>query len=370
MTKPTLRPYGELADGSFGIALDANNNPTAVAIEVLATLPLSSDVDNFEGRSVFSTADSNLFVYTATPTPSWIAMKTGQVIVDSAAPSGSAPVGTLYYSTTTEILYIYAGGVWVGIAGNRGSGVIWRHYVGDGLASLYPTGSGQMPPVEYVQVYINGVALQPGANGLRDYYMVGNDVQLATTPSTNAKISIRTLIYTNVTRNSKFFVRQYDTDGTTNSFETGSQLLQPGQTLVTLDGVVQRCDYGAGNGTYDYKILTQNNSVVSLTATGTTVTATLASAHGMTVGSFITIVGANQTQYNGTFAITEVVNSTTVKYTAGSTPSASPATGTMKFGPLTQNDRIAFYSATGVAEPIETGMKVYIQSIENINATI
>lgn len=370
MTVATLKPYGQLADGSFGIALDSTNKPTAVIIEVLATLPSSGDADNFEGRAVFSTADANLFCFTETPSAKWIAMKTGQVTVDSDAPSGSAPVGTLYYSTTTEILYIYVGSAWVGIAGKRGSGVIWRHYIGDGLTSLYPTGSGQMPPVEYVQVYVNGVALQPGSNGVRDYYMVGNDVQLATTPASNAKISIRTLIYINVTRNSQFFVRQYDTDGTANAFETGTQLLQPGQVLVTLDGVVQRCDYGAGVGTYDYKILTQNNSVASLTSTGTTATAALASAHGMSVGGFITIVGAAQAPYNGTFEITEVTNPTTVKYTMLSAPGVSPATGTIKFGPLMQNDRIVFYSAAGAAEPVETGMKVYIQSIENINATI
>jgi hypothetical protein len=29
-----------------------------------------------------------------------------------------------------------------------------------------------------------------------------------------------------------------------------------------------------------------------------------------------------------------------------------------------------FYNAAGAVEPVETGMKVYIQSIENINATI
>ncbi len=69
------------------------------------------------------------------------------------------------------------------------------------------------------------------------------------------------------------------------------------------------------------------NSVTALTSSGTTCTATVAN-HGYVTGNWVTIAGANQTAYNGTFRII-VSDANTFTYTAASTPSASPATGTI-----------------------------------------
>lgn len=70
-------------------------------------------------------------------------------------------------------------------------------------------------------------------------------------------------------------------------------------------------------------------SVSSLTSSGTTCSATTSSAHGFSEGNYVTIAGANETAYNGAFEITEVGSTTTFTYEADSTPSASPATGTI-----------------------------------------
>ncbi len=68
-------------------------------------------------------------------------------------------------------------------------------------------------------------------------------------------------------------------------------------------------------------------SVSSITLSTTTATVTTASAHGLTTGQSVTIAGADQAEYNGTFTIT-VTAASTFTYTVTGTP-ATPATGTI-----------------------------------------
>lgn len=74
-------------------------------------------------------------------------------------------------------------------------------------------------------------------------------------------------------------------------------------------------------------IAAQSYSISSLVRSGTTVTGTTSSSHIMATGMDITISGANETEYNGTFTIT-VLSSTTFSYEITGTPS-TPATGTI-----------------------------------------
>jgi hypothetical protein len=69
-------------------------------------------------------------------------------------------------------------------------------------------------------------------------------------------------------------------------------------------------------------------TVSSITSLGTTCTVTLPN-HGYKTGDYITISGANESAYNGTFRIVKV-NDNTFTYTALTTPTSSPATGTIK----------------------------------------
>lgn len=65
----------------------------------------------------------------------------------------------------------------------------------------------------------------------------------------------------------------------------------------------------------------------NLTASGTTVTVGCKLPHNLGVGANITISGAVQSAYNGTFPITSTPSLVTLTYTALSAPNASPATG-------------------------------------------
>jgi hypothetical protein len=67
--------------------------------------------------------------------------------------------------------------------------------------------------------------------------------------------------------------------------------------------------------------------VDAMTSSGTTVTVTTKEQHNIQPGTTITVSGANETAYNGTFTVTNITGYNTFTYTAGSTPSASPASG-------------------------------------------
>lgn len=68
-------------------------------------------------------------------------------------------------------------------------------------------------------------------------------------------------------------------------------------------------------------------SVSSITRSSTTATVTTAAAHGYSTGNRITIAGAIQEDYNGTFEVT-VTGSATFTYTVANSPT-TPATGTL-----------------------------------------
>jgi len=74
-------------------------------------------------------------------------------------------------------------------------------------------------------------------------------------------------------------------------------------------------------------VLKPSFQVDSLTSSGTTVTVQTKERHGIQPGATVVVTGANETAYNGTFTVTSILSVTRFQYTAGSTPSASPASG-------------------------------------------
>jgi hypothetical protein len=68
-------------------------------------------------------------------------------------------------------------------------------------------------------------------------------------------------------------------------------------------------------------------TIDNITSSGTTVTVTCKFPHNLGTGGTVVVSGADQAAYNGTFTVATVPSDLTFTYTAGSTPSASPATG-------------------------------------------
>ena len=93
-------------------------------------------------------------------------------------------------------------------------------------------------------------------------------------------------------------------------------------------------------------IIKPNLQIDALTSSGTTVTVQTKEQHNIQPGTSITVYGANETAYNGTFAVTSVTGYNTFQYTALSTPSSSPASGTYYAGINTwygASNRIGFF---------------------------
>jgi hypothetical protein len=65
----------------------------------------------------------------------------------------------------------------------------------------------------------------------------------------------------------------------------------------------------------------------SITSSGVTVTVKTKEPHFLDTNTSITITGCNESAYNGTFTISEVLDPYTLRYIAGSTPSSATATG-------------------------------------------
>ena len=68
-------------------------------------------------------------------------------------------------------------------------------------------------------------------------------------------------------------------------------------------------------------------TIDQLTSSGATVTVRTREAHNIQPGATVVVTGATETAYNGTFTVTSAPRYNTFTYTAGSTPSATPASG-------------------------------------------
>ena len=78
-------------------------------------------------------------------------------------------------------------------------------------------------------------------------------------------------------------------------------------------------------------LMKPNINVDELSSSGTTVTVTCKQAHLINAGVTIVVNGANETAYNGTFAVTTILDAFRFQYTALTTPSATPASGIPTF---------------------------------------
>ena len=68
-------------------------------------------------------------------------------------------------------------------------------------------------------------------------------------------------------------------------------------------------------------------TIDALSSSGTTVTVQTREQHNIQPGTSITVSGAAETAYNGTFTVSAVLSMTKFTYTAASTPAATPASG-------------------------------------------
>ena len=73
----------------------------------------------------------------------------------------------------------------------------------------------------------------------------------------------------------------------------------------------------------------QVGTVASLTASGTTATATFGMVHNLMKHQVIRISGANQAEFNGDFKIKQIVNTNTITFELNTSATVTRATGTI-----------------------------------------
>lgn len=86
--------------------------------------------------------------------------------------------------------------------------------------------------------------------------------------------------------------------------------------------------FGAGIRVVMYRTTDTAQSVASITRSSSTATVTTSASHGYSTDDWITIAGASQSGYNGTFQITKTA-ATTFTYSLGTLTPATPASGTI-----------------------------------------
>ena len=102
--------------------------------------------------------------------------------------------------------------------------------------------------------------------------------------------------------------------------------------VATLTGPIYKIKRSSISGGFDDDTIPvlDEQAVTSVTRSGSTVTVTTTSNHGYSTGQEVTIDGANQGDYNGTFIVT-VTGASTFTYQITGTP-ITPATGTISAG--------------------------------------
>ena len=229
----------------------------------------------------------------------------------AADPRGNMNVGNLS-GTGTPVRFVYAAQSWgSGTFSNPACTVDPTTCPSPNPATVTLPVQGPSPSMATTELYVNS---------LYAYQFIQN----------SGSIFNNTLVFS-------------ETAGPTCTVQVAPKFYTSGAALATAIQTAMNSCAGRGNTyTVNYGVAPTPLSVTSITRAGTTATATTASAHNFVTGQSVTIAGATQTQYNGTFTIT-VASATTFTYTVAGGP-ATPATGTKTVTPATVANRFTFQS--------------------------
>ena len=171
-------------------------------------------------------------------------------------------------------------------------------------------------------IYITNAIGGTGANGAFDVASVTSNTQfqvIANTTITGGTIS-GSSVYV---RPDGYYVHRAFDGGV--QFSTGN----PAHNIQTIRQTRRYFRYQSGKGIQvsTGTIFKPNINVEELSFIGTTVTVTTKATHQLNAGAQVTISGANESGYNGTFTITQVMNPFQFQYVVPTAPSATPASG-------------------------------------------
>jgi hypothetical protein len=363
----TLIPYGQLSNGRYGIKLDdSTGDPIVSALEVIQTLPAAADPDNFQGRLVYEIDTDTLYVYQAGTINDWFPLEGIPAAVGAVAgspPTVPTPVtGFLFFDTDTEVMFVWDATAWQPIGGRFAARYLEELTVSSGFAG--PGGDtfalGTVPVYsEFVEVFLDGVRQVPNPGG--DYNVVGNNAVFPSPVPIGVEVYTRTLESTvletpAILQNTQ--VSNVKSTSTLNqdTFDAGQPGLDPAGTFVFLNGILQ-CGGGVD---YIHSVAdTTITSIIKIAAT--TAQVTTPGANGASVGVDVTIFGAAEAAFNGTFTITNIPAANQFEYTVSA---AAPASATpdpiLFYDPPFVNDEIIF------TVPLPAGELVSIRGLQSL----
>lgn len=352
----SLIPYGRLSDGKYGILVDnTTSKPIASVIEVHATLPSVADADNFDGRVVFVTTDAVLYVFSSTPSPTWIPLEGVPAEVDNV--NGTPPtvptpqLGGLFWDLDTEVLFLWDGSAWQPSGGRYAAQFVQQAYTGNGATTIYSLGVASAVTVEYVEVFLDGVRQMP----TDAYSVVGTTIVFTDPVPSSVEILIRTLVSTAVAQSAQVYSAVYTASNGQTTFSVGVPGVDHASTFVFVDGVHQALNV-------DYTVDSVDTTIVSISKLdATTARATTTVAHGLAVSADITIGGAADALYNGAFTVSNIPSATQFDFTvSASAPSSATPDPILYFTPPQFNDSIV------LTTPCSGGERIDIRSLRNV----
>lgn len=364
-----LIPYGVLEGGKYGINLwDApsaeEGKPRAAVVEVFENFvdaEAPGDPANFNGRLIFAIDTQTLYVYKA-DTPEWFPLE--GIPAEVGAVGGSPPivpppqVGFLFYDTDTEVMFVWDGAAWRPIGGRFAARYVQQQYTSTGVAG--PGGDtfamGTIPVYsEFVEVFLDGVRQQPNPGG--DYNVIGANVVFPAPVGAGVRVFIRTLESTvledpAILQNAQCIAVDYiDQAAGIFTFDAGGPGLDPSCTFVYRNGLL------LSGGGVDYSHDSVDTTINAIIKTGATVAqVTTASAHNAGAGDVITITGAAEAEYTGSFTISSIVSPTVfeipVVVTAPASATQASVSVPISYSPPLTNDNIILSVPTALNDDI------------------
>ncbi len=203
MANYPFTPYGRLSNGNYGINVNPlTHEPQVASIEILSSLPATTDTANFHGRTVFETTNKGIYTFIGQPINRWDQLnKISNVDIQALGgyPSSTpAPEsGSMVYDITGGVLYLWTGASWVIVGGQFNTVVVRDIYTGDGVNRTFVLNtSGATIDENLIFVDVDGVTQKP----FTDYTLVGSAILFGVAPPSGTEVQIRT--FENVNANS------------------------------------------------------------------------------------------------------------------------------------------------------------------------
>jgi hypothetical protein len=251
----------------------------------------------------------------------------GPFIVDSVFPAGQA------FQVNARSIYTAVASGAVGPIYNSALTAVFT-------GNLYTSAQYiHTQPPQYSNVMVNVYTNEPHGLQVGDgVYITGSNVaslnssyNVASVPTANVFQVITTTIQTAQSSSAANTIPRPDGVYVHRAFDGGVQFTTgtAAHNISTIRQTRRYFRYQSGKGIQisTGTILKPNLNIDDMSANGTTVTVTTKVLHYLQVGAVITVSGANESGYNGSWTVDQIIDGYRFTYIASSAPTITPASG-------------------------------------------